>query len=191
MAGVTPALTATNTAYVELFDLDSLARGANELRAWTGRTLARPMQTHSAFLPFRSREESFSRSIPTMGYSPVMSPCCREPLTSCRWIQLFSTNFGSRSRAIQGTAGNGTHTVSVYADGSLTPFRFSCHRWNRGDLSCTEPSSTNFTTALATNYLSLGCPSSLAMGAIDIDYFGYKQGVFVPAVFNAAPSWAL
>jgi hypothetical protein len=104
------------------------------------------------------------------------------PLDPTTFHEFWITIQGS-----QGVPGSGTHTVSVYTDGSVTPAVFHVTAGTGSDLSSTSPASTNFTTSLATNYLSLGCPSSLAIGALDVDYFGYKPGVFVPIAANTAP----
>ena len=89
----------------------------------------------------------------------------------------------------QGTPGNGTHTVSIYTDGGLTPSVFHVSAGTGSDLSATSSTSTNFTTSLAASYLALGCPGALETGSIDVDFFGYKPGLFSPST-NSPPTLA-
>ncbi|HUR46602.1 MAG TPA: hypothetical protein VMZ27_12055, partial [Candidatus Saccharimonadales bacterium] len=79
-----------------------------------------------------------------------------------------------------GPPGKGTHTVSVYVDGSTAANTFHVTAGTGFDPSATSSNGTNFTTSLATSYLALGCPGSLETGALDVDFFGYKPGVFSP-----------
>ena len=65
----------------------------------------------------------------------------------------------------------GTHRVSIYLDGALTPATFNVTAGTGTDL----PS---------TNYLALGMNSTTQRGAVDVDFFGYKPGVILPASFN-------
>jgi uncharacterized repeat protein (TIGR01451 family) len=70
----------------------------------------------------------------------------------------------------------GTHRVSIYLDGSLTPTVFNVTAGTGSDSSTSD---TNLT-----NYLALGLPSTPQRGAVDLDFFGYKPGVILPAGFN-------
>jgi hypothetical protein len=65
------------------------------------------------------------------------------------------------------TSGSWTHKVSVYMDGSVTPtvFYVTAGTGNDYDVS----------------YMGLGHGSTAQMGAIDVDFFGYKQGVILPS----------
>ncbi len=84
-------------------------------------------------------------------------------------------------RANDSAPGNGTHTVEVYTDGSVMPRVFNVTAGSGFDLSATSPLLPNFTTATASNYLALGCSSSTALGAFDVDFFAYKAGAVAPA----------
>jgi hypothetical protein len=76
------------------------------------------------------------------------------------------------------TGGAGTHTVDIFRDGSLVPATFN--------LTAGTGSEDNGGVPLfnATNYLALGLNNSAGRGVIDVDFFGYKQGVRHPAGFN-------
>ncbi|MDB6034054.1 MAG: Serine protease, subtilase family, partial [Verrucomicrobiales bacterium] len=186
MAGVTPAPTATNAAYIELFDLDSLAPD-----------LPNQGIDRQNFSP--ANANSLALSSVHIGGGKVFALDSNNGLLACDLSVLPGTvnllpldptlfhEFWITIQGNQGTSGNGTHTVSIYTDGATNPSVFHVTAGTGADLSSTSPLSTNFTTALATNYLGLGCPSSLAVGAIDVDYFGYKQGIFAPTVANASP----
>ncbi len=68
-------------------------------------------------------------------------------------------------------ADSGTHRVSVYVDGALTPAVFNVTAGTGVD-------------GPATNYLALGMGSTAQRGAVDVDFFGYRAGVVLPAAFN-------
>ncbi len=65
----------------------------------------------------------------------------------------------------------GTHSVSIYLDGSRTPNTFNLTAGTGSD-------------GPATNYLALGLPSTPQRGAVDVDFFGYKPGVIPPSGLN-------
>ncbi len=69
------------------------------------------------------------------------------------------------------TTGNGTHTVSIYADGSLTPTVFNVTAGNGND----GESGTN------ANFIAMGLNNSVGASAMDVDFFAYKQGIIMPA----------
>ncbi len=73
-------------------------------------------------------------------------------------------------------AEDGTHRVSIYVDGSLTPTVFNVTAGAGVDL----PSSD----ATATNYLALGQSSTPQVGAFDLDFLAYKPGVIPPTGFD-------
>ncbi len=70
-------------------------------------------------------------------------------------------------QANDNTAGNGTHTVSIFMDGGISPvstFNVTAGTGNENN----------------TSYLGLGLNNSTGEAAVDIDFFGYKSGVFTP-----------
>jgi hypothetical protein len=68
------------------------------------------------------------------------------------------------------TSGGGTHKVNIWVDGALTPDEFHVTAGNGGDF--TE------------SYISLGVGATPQSGAIDVDFFGYKEGIVSPARSN-------
>src|SRR5258705_982013 len=77
-------------------------------------------------------------------------------------------------QANDATPGNGTHTVNIYVDGSTTPTSFNV-----------TAGTGNESTA---NYLAMGLNNSVGEGCVDIDFFGYKQGVLTPAPIPPPPA---
>jgi len=77
-------------------------------------------------------------------------------------------------QANDSTPGNGTHTVSVYLDGSLTPSTFNV----------TAASGNDGESGAAANFLAMGHSNGTGAGAYDIDFYGYKPGVIRPNGFN-------
>lgn len=77
----------------------------------------------------------------------------------------------------------GTHRVSVFVDGSLTPTTFNVTAGIGSDISTTDTSSTN--------YLALGLPVTAQRGAVDVDFLAYKPGVIQPAGFNVPVGFAV
>jgi hypothetical protein len=69
------------------------------------------------------------------------------------------------------TVGNGTHTVQIYVDGSLTPqvFNVTAGTGNDGE------------TGLNGQFLSLGENNTTGEGAYDVDFYAYKLGVIPPS----------
>jgi len=65
------------------------------------------------------------------------------------------------------TSGGGTHKANIWVDGSMTPNEFHLTAGNGGDF--TE------------SYISLGIGATPQSGAIDVDFFGYKEGLALPA----------
>jgi hypothetical protein len=65
------------------------------------------------------------------------------------------------------TGGGGTHKVNIWLDGSSTPSEFHVTSGTGGDF--TE------------SYISLGLGATPQTGAMDVDFFGYKEGLFSPA----------
>src|SRR6185503_11429645 len=65
----------------------------------------------------------------------------------------------------------GTHTVTIYTDGTQIGTPFNVTAGSGSD----QP---------FTNYLALGMGSTPERGAIDIDFFGYAQGATAPSGFN-------
>jgi len=68
-------------------------------------------------------------------------------------------------------AETGTHRVSIYLDGGLSPTVFNVTAGVGSD-------------GPATNYLAVGLGSSAQRGAFDLDFLGYRPGVVVPSAFN-------
>ncbi|HEY2951323.1 MAG TPA: immunoglobulin domain-containing protein, partial [Verrucomicrobiae bacterium] len=66
----------------------------------------------------------------------------------------------------------GTHRVSVYLDGSRTPTVFNV------------TAGTGSEGATPTNYLALGLGSTPQRGAVDLDFFNYRQGVVAPQLYD-------
>ncbi len=64
-------------------------------------------------------------------------------------------------------SGGGTHKVNIWMDGSPTPNEFHVTAGTGGDY--TE------------SYISMGVGDTNQQGAIDVDFFGYKEGLFAPA----------
>jgi hypothetical protein len=67
-------------------------------------------------------------------------------------------------------SGGGTHRVDVFLDGSLTPSTFHV----------TSGSGNDYGGATPLSYLAMGVGATPQMGAIDVDFFAYKQGVIRP-----------
>jgi hypothetical protein len=72
------------------------------------------------------------------------------------------------------TSGTGTHVVNIYVDGSLDPDVFYVTAGDGDDYS--------------DSYIAMGVGSTPQSGAIDIDFFGYKPGVYPPDGIYAAGS---
>ncbi|MBN2507691.1 MAG: tandem-95 repeat protein [Verrucomicrobia bacterium] len=85
-------------------------------------------------------------------------------------------------QANDATAGNGTHTVNVYVDGSTTPQTFNVTAATGNDTDTTL-------TPNWTDYICLGSGNSPTVGAFDTDFFAYKAGVHVPTVQKVAIAW--
>jgi len=62
--------------------------------------------------------------------------------------------------------GTGTHMVQIYMDGSLVPDVFYLTAGNGDDYS--------------DSYISMGVGATPQSGAIDIDFFGYRPGLYAP-----------
>ena len=65
------------------------------------------------------------------------------------------------------TSGGGTHKVNIWVDGSATPSEFHVTAGDGGDF--TE------------SYINLGLGATPQSGAIDVDFYGYKEGLAAPA----------
>jgi len=65
------------------------------------------------------------------------------------------------------TSGGGTHKAKVYMDGSSTPTEFHLTAGTGGDFD--------------ESYISLGVGATPQSGAIDVDFFTYKEGIVTPA----------
>jgi len=75
------------------------------------------------------------------------------------------------------TSGGGTHKVNVYADGSSTATEFHVTAGDGGDESY--------------SYILLGFGSTNQSGAMDVDFFAYKEGIIIPAPSNPDKARAL
>jgi len=64
------------------------------------------------------------------------------------------------------TSGGGTHKATIYVDGSTTPNEFHLTAGDGGDF--TE------------SYISMGVGATPQFGAIDVDFFAYKEGIIAP-----------
>lgn len=71
------------------------------------------------------------------------------------------------------TSGGGTHRVSVYLDGSLTPSVFHVTAGTGGDY----PSGGG---SISRGYLGMGTGATNLSGAFDADFFAWMPGVIVP-----------
>jgi len=65
------------------------------------------------------------------------------------------------------TTETGTHAVTVYMDGELTPHEFLV----------TAGTGNDYDDA----YINMGVGATPQIGAIDIDFFAYKEGIVLPA----------
>jgi len=70
----------------------------------------------------------------------------------------------------------GTHRVSIYVDGSLTPANFNVTAGTGSD--------TISPGAPVTNYLALGITGNAQVGAFDLDFLAYKPGTLAPTGFD-------
>jgi uncharacterized repeat protein (TIGR01451 family) len=80
-------------------------------------------------------------------------------------------------RANDATPGNGTHTATIYMDGSQTPagvFNFTAGNGDEG----------TSTTPVITDYLELGQNFTPLAGAFDTDFYGVRMGAVAPGGFN-------
>jgi hypothetical protein len=77
-------------------------------------------------------------------------------------------------QANDATPGNGTHTARIYVDGNLVPSTFNVTAGNGNDGE----------TGANGNFIAMGLNNSNGGSCYDIDFFGYKQGVLVPASLN-------
>ncbi len=69
--------------------------------------------------------------------------------------------------------GTGTHAVKIYVDGSLEPQEFHVTAGNGNDYE--------------DSYIALGLGATPQSGAIDVDFFAYKQGILSPSdVYRAS-----
>ena len=71
------------------------------------------------------------------------------------------------------TAG-GTHKVNVYMDGSTTPMAFNVTAGSGNDFAAAD------FTGGPLSYLGMGLGATPQMGAVDVDFFAYKEGVVTP-----------
>jgi len=68
------------------------------------------------------------------------------------------------------TSGGGTHKVNIYADGSSTANEFHVTAGSGGDETY--------------SYIALGVGATPQSGAIDVDFFAYKEGIIIPVPSN-------
>jgi uncharacterized repeat protein (TIGR01451 family) len=185
LAGLSPSVAINGIPTLRLYDLDALSPSiANQ-----------PMDTEN-FAVTNVNTGGISGVV--FGDNRVFALDANNGLLACDLSMLSGTGnllpldptvfheFWINIQRNQSPAGNGTHTVSVYTDGAMVPTVFHVTAGSGSDVSATSSASTNFTTSLATSYLALGCPGALETGSIDVDFFGYKPGLFAPAT-NSPP----
>lgn len=90
------------------------------------------------------------------------------PLDPTQWHEFWIT-----IQANDATPGNGTHTVTVYVDGSVVGNVFNVTAGTGSDVDSTV-------TPSWTDYIAMGLNNSPTVGAFDVDFFGYKPGVYAP-----------
>ena len=81
-----------------------------------------------------------------------------------------SNDFWVTIQANDDTPGNGTHTVSIYANGSLTPAVFDVTAGNN---------QSDYYNILS---MQMGLARGGYAGAMDVDFYGVKDGLWVPQV---------
>lgn len=90
------------------------------------------------------------------------------PLDPTEWHEFWIT-----IQANDATPGNGTHTVTVYVDGSTSGYVFNVTAGTGSDTDTTI-------TPNWTDYIAMGLNNSPTVGAFDVDFFGYKPGIWSP-----------
>ena len=94
------------------------------------------------------------------------------PLDPRHWHEFWITIAKTEE-----TADGGTHEVNVWVDGGTEPTKFIVTAGSGSDFSAT--------------YLAIGCGATPQSGAYDIDFVGYREGVYTPqsasAVRHSAP----
>lgn len=100
------------------------------------------------------------------------------PVDPTQWHEFWIT-----IQANDATPGNGTHTVTIYVDGSVVGTSFNVTAGTGSDVDSTI-------TPNWTNYIAMGLNNSATVGAFDVDFYAYKPGIYSPAPLAppAAPS---
>ena len=107
---------------------------------------------------------------------PSLNPIV--PLDPTQWHEFWIT-----IKANDATPGNGTHTVTIYVDGSTSGYTFNVTAGTGSDVDTTI-------TPNWTDYIGMGLNNSATIGAFDVDFYAYKPGVWSPAPLTppSAPS---
>ncbi|HON08872.1 MAG TPA: Ig-like domain-containing protein, partial [Verrucomicrobiota bacterium] len=74
------------------------------------------------------------------------------------------------------TSGGGTHKVEVYMNGSTNATTYYVTAGTGSDINLGQDGSS------INDYIGLGLPIAVATGAYDIDFFGFKEGRWLPVV---------
>ncbi|MGC8829176.1 MAG: fibronectin type III domain-containing protein [Verrucomicrobiia bacterium] len=100
------------------------------------------------------------------------------PVDPTQWHEFWIT-----IQANDATPGNGTHTVTIYVDGSVVGTSFNVTAGVGNDVDTTV-------TPNWTDYIAMGLNNSATVGAFDVDFYAYKPGVYPPTPLNppAAPT---
>jgi hypothetical protein len=70
--------------------------------------------------------------------------------------------------------GGGTHKVNIYMDGSTTPAAFNVTSGTGNDYAAADFPGGPL------SYIGMGVGATPQMGAVDVDFFAYKEGIVVP-----------
>lgn len=107
---------------------------------------------------------------------PSLNPIL--PLDPTQWHEFWIT-----IQANDATVGNGTHTVTIYVDGSQIGMPFNVTAGTGSDTDTTI-------TPNWVDYIGMGLNNSATVGAYDIDFYAYKPGIYAPTPLNppAAPT---
>ncbi|MGC8743684.1 MAG: fibronectin type III domain-containing protein [Verrucomicrobiia bacterium] len=100
------------------------------------------------------------------------------PVDPTQWHEFWIT-----IQANDATPGNGTHTVTIYVDGSVVGTSFNVTAGTGSDTDTTI-------TPNWVNYIAMGLNNSATVGAFDVDFYAYKPGIYPPTPLNppAAPT---
>jgi hypothetical protein len=80
-------------------------------------------------------------------------------------------------------SGGGTHKVNIYMDGSTTAATFHVTGGTGNDYPAVYDPVDN----IGLSYLGMGLGATPQIGAVDIDFYAYKEGVIVPTAAGGGP----